>query len=134
MYEAYYSPLTGQFAARRISDLAIISKNGAGWSTFLAWNAAQPEPLDVSDHEPPGPTQEQLNETTIRDVLLGEIDAMLTKADALQTILDQWEQPGGTPNNAAVLAHVKRVTRDLIRLARDVVRLVRLELRKLDAV
>jgi hypothetical protein len=72
----------------------------------------------------------ETNAATIRDVLLAEIDAVLTEADALQTILDQWELT--PPNNAAVLAHVKRVTRDLIRMARDVVRLVRLALRKLD--
>lgn len=73
---------------------------------------------------------EETNATSIRDALLDEIDAVLTEADALQAILDQWEAT--PPNNAAVLAHVKRITRDLIRLARDVVRLVRLELRKLD--
>lgn len=76
-------------------------------------------------------TTEDANKTSIRATLLGEIDAVLTEADALQTILDQWEVT--PPSNAAVLAHVKRLTRDLIRMARDVVRLVRLELRKLEA-
>lgn len=79
------------------------------WQDFVAWNAQQPSPLDLSDRPPDPPTQEQVNETSLRTKVRNAIGNLET-ADA------SWGSLTAAQKDAALRLSV-RVTAKLARLA-----------------
>lgn len=52
-YAQRYDQFTGRFLGVRSVAGVEIQSGGHGWREFLAWNAAQRPPLDLSDLAPP---------------------------------------------------------------------------------
>lgn len=106
MYEPKYDPKTGGcLGVIRLSDFASIEEDPANmdWQDFLAWNAAQPTPLDLSDLPLPEPTPSELNAAAIRTFLTNEVEALRT---ARQNFPD-------TLTNAQRDQAIKRLAKDV---------------------
>lgn len=87
----------------------------AKWVAFLAWNAQQQPPLDLSDIAPPAPTQAEVNRSAILSFLSTEVDSLRTFR----------------LNAPATLTNAQRDAA-IIRLAKDVEYLMRIAIAALD--
>lgn len=112
MFQTFHSPATGKcVGVIRQSDNAAIPRDAGNrdYRDFLAWNAQQSTPLDLSDRAPDPPTQEEVNEASLRTKVRNAI-ANLETADA------SWGSLTATQKDAAVRLTV-RVAAKLARLA-----------------